>query len=72
MQCFHETAVDERDALPFCTRFCMRGNNAARAFEIRDGNFYLAGATKDALKATPEFQYNKVQAPPKPKKLTGQ
>ncbi|MFM0128406.1 PRC-barrel domain-containing protein [Paraburkholderia sediminicola] len=42
------------------------------ALDIRSGNFYLAGATKDALKATPEFQYNKVQAPPKPKKLTGQ
>jgi len=40
------------------------------ALDIRGGNFYLAGATKDALKATPEFQYNKVQAPPKPKKLT--
>jgi hypothetical protein len=24
------------------------------------------------LKSTPEFQYNKVQTPPKPKKLTGQ
>jgi hypothetical protein len=42
------------------------------ALDIRAGNFYLAGATKDALKATPEFQYSKVQAPPKPKKLTGQ
>jgi hypothetical protein len=42
------------------------------ALDIRGGNFYLAGATKAALKATPEFQYNKVQAPPKPKKLTEQ
>jgi PRC-barrel domain len=42
------------------------------ALDIRGGNFYLAGATKAALKATPEFQYSKVQAPPKPKKLTGQ
>jgi hypothetical protein len=42
------------------------------ALDIRSGTFYLAGATKDALKATPEFQYNKVQTPPKPKKLTGQ
>jgi hypothetical protein len=39
------------------------------ALDIRSGNFYLAGATKDALKATPEFQYSKVQTPPKPKKL---
>jgi hypothetical protein len=42
------------------------------ALDIRSGNFYLAGATKEALKATPEFQYNKVQSPPKPKKLTAQ
>ncbi|WP_345816130.1 PRC-barrel domain-containing protein [Paraburkholderia sp. PREW-6R] len=42
------------------------------ALDVRSGNFYLAGATKDALKATPEFQYNKVQSPPKPKKLTAQ
>jgi hypothetical protein len=39
------------------------------ALDIRGGDFYLAGATKDALKATPEFQYSKVQSPPKPKKL---
>ena len=39
---------------------------------IRDGNFYLAGATKDAIKATPAFEYNKIQSPPKPKKLQGQ
>jgi hypothetical protein len=42
------------------------------ALDIHDGNFYLAGASKAALKATPQFQYNKVQTPPKPKKLTGQ
>ncbi|WP_244817391.1 PRC-barrel domain-containing protein [Caballeronia sp. Lep1P3] len=39
------------------------------SLDIRNGNFYLAGATKQALKDTPEFQYNKVQAPPKPRKL---
>lgn len=38
------------------------------ALDIRGGNFYLAGATKAALKATPQFQYSKVQAAPKPKK----
>ncbi|MFL9871209.1 PRC-barrel domain-containing protein [Paraburkholderia megapolitana] len=37
------------------------------ALDIRDGNLYLAGATKEALKATPAFQYTKVQTPPKPK-----
>jgi len=42
------------------------------SLEIRNGNFYLAGATKEALKDTPEFQYNKVQAPPKPRKLKAQ
>jgi hypothetical protein len=42
------------------------------ALDIRGGNFYLAGATKAALKATPQFQYNKVQAPPKPKKVADQ
>ncbi|WP_118181132.1 PRC-barrel domain-containing protein [Paraburkholderia phosphatilytica] len=42
------------------------------SLDIRNGNFYLAGATKDALKATPEFQYNKVQTPPKPKKIEAQ
>ena len=39
------------------------------ALEARGGNLYLPGATKDALKATPEFQYAKVQSPPKPKKV---
>jgi hypothetical protein len=42
------------------------------AFEIRDGNFYLAGATKDALKATPAFEYNKVDKPAKPQKTQAQ
>lgn len=39
------------------------------SLDIRNGNFYLPGATKDALKNTPEFEYNKVKAPPKPHKL---
>jgi hypothetical protein len=39
------------------------------SLDIRNGNFYLAGATKEALKATPEFQYNKVQSAPKPRKI---
>ena len=39
------------------------------SLEVRNGNFYLPGATKDALKNTPEFEYNKVQAPAKPRKL---
>ncbi|CAD6559220.1 PRC-barrel domain-containing protein [Paraburkholderia metrosideri] len=42
------------------------------ALDLRGGNFYLAGATRNALKATPQFQYNKVQAPPKPKKVADQ
>ena len=40
--------------------------------DVRGGNLYLPGATKDALKATPAFQYAKVQSPPKPKKLDAQ
>jgi hypothetical protein len=43
-----------------------------QALDIRNGNFYLAGATKDALKATPAFEYSKVQAAPKPKKVQAQ
>ncbi|SAK51458.1 PRC-barrel domain-containing protein [Caballeronia pedi] len=39
------------------------------SLENRNGNFYLAGATKQALKNTPEFEYNKVQTPPTPRKL---
>jgi PRC-barrel domain len=42
------------------------------ALDIRNGNFYLAGATKDALKATPAFEYNKVQSPPKPRTIKTQ
>ncbi|TCK33479.1 PRC-barrel domain protein [Paraburkholderia sp. BL8N3] len=42
------------------------------AFEIRDGNFYLSGATKDALKATPAFEYSKVDKPAKPQKVQTQ
>lgn len=42
------------------------------ALDIRGGNFYLAGATKAALKATPAFQYSKMKTPPKPKKITAQ
>ena len=39
------------------------------ALHVRGGNLYLPGATRDALKATPAFQYAKVQSPPKPKKV---
>jgi hypothetical protein len=39
------------------------------ALDVRGGNLYLPGATKAALKATPEFLYAKVQSPPKPKKV---
>ena len=42
------------------------------SLDIRNGNFYLAGATKEALKDTPEFQYNKVQTPAKPRKIQAQ
>lgn len=41
------------------------------ALDVRGGNLYLPGATKEAIKATPEFQYAKVQSPPKPKKEPG-
>jgi hypothetical protein len=37
------------------------------SLDVRNGNLYLPGATKEALKATPAFQYTKVQSPPKPK-----
>jgi hypothetical protein len=40
-----------------------------QSLDIRDGNFYLAGATKQALKDTPEFEYSKIQTPPKPRKI---
>ena len=39
------------------------------SLDVRKGNIYLPGATKDALKATPAFQYAKVPSPPKPKKI---
>jgi hypothetical protein len=42
------------------------------SLDIRNGNFYLAGATKEALKDTPEFQYSKVETPPKPRKIQAQ
>ncbi|RQS67655.1 PRC-barrel domain containing protein [Burkholderia sp. Bp8963] len=39
------------------------------SLDVRNGNIYLPGATKEALKATPAFQYAKVPSPPKPKQL---
>lgn len=42
------------------------------ALEVRDGNFFLPGATKEAVNATPAFQYSKVRTPPKPKKISPQ
>jgi hypothetical protein len=41
-------------------------------FNIRDGNLFLAGATKDALKQVPEFQYNKLEKATRPRKLSSQ
>jgi hypothetical protein len=41
-------------------------------FEIRNGNLFLAGATKDALKQAPEFQYNKLEKATKPHKIKEQ
>ncbi|CAB3772913.1 PRC-barrel domain-containing protein [Paraburkholderia humisilvae] len=43
-----------------------------QALDFHDGNFYLSGATKDALKATPAFQYSKVDKPKKPQKMESQ
>jgi PRC-barrel domain len=43
-----------------------------QAFDFHDGNFYLPGATRDALKATPAFQYSKVDKPKKPQKMQSQ
>ena len=40
-----------------------------QAFDLKNGNFYLPGATKDALKATPAFEYSKVDKPKKPQKI---
>ena len=42
------------------------------SLDVRQGNLYLPGATKEALKATPAFQYAKVESPPKPKKIDKQ
>ncbi|TDV11376.1 PRC-barrel domain protein [Paraburkholderia caballeronis] len=42
------------------------------ALQVRDGNFFLPGATKEAIHATPEFQYSKIHTPPKPKKVDAQ
>ena len=42
------------------------------SLDVRQGNLYLPGATKEALKATPAFQYAKVESPPKPKKIEKQ
>lgn len=42
------------------------------SLDIRDGNFYLAGATREALKNTPEFQYSKIETPPKPRRVKSQ
>ncbi|POR46427.1 PRC-barrel domain protein [Paraburkholderia eburnea] len=39
------------------------------ALDVRNGNLYLPGATKEALKATPAFQYAKIESPPKPKRV---
>ncbi|KVR02904.1 photosystem reaction center subunit H [Burkholderia ubonensis] len=39
------------------------------SLDVRNGNIYLPGATKEALKATPAFQYAKVPSPPKPKQV---
>ena len=41
-------------------------------FQIRDGNLYLAGATKDALKSVPEFEYNKLEKATKPRKVSAE
>ncbi|MDR5783587.1 PRC-barrel domain-containing protein [Caballeronia sp. LZ065] len=35
--------------------------------DVKDGKLVLAGATKDAIKALPEFQYNKVKATAQPR-----
>lgn len=42
------------------------------ALEVRDGNFFLPGATKEAVNATPAFQYSKIHTSPRPKKLPQQ
>lgn len=35
--------------------------------DIRNGNLYLGGATKAALKSVPEFEYNKLEKATRPK-----
>jgi hypothetical protein len=35
--------------------------------DIRNGNLYLGGATKEALKSVPEFEYNRLEKATKPK-----
>ena len=41
-------------------------------FQIRDGNLFLAGATKEALKSVPEFEYNKLEKATKPRKVAAE
>lgn len=41
-------------------------------FQIRNGNLFLAGASKDALKASPEFEYNKLEKATKPEKVSAE
>lgn len=41
-------------------------------FSIKGGNLFLAGASKDALKAAPEFEYNKLEKATKPEKVSVQ
>jgi hypothetical protein len=41
-------------------------------FDIRNGNLYLARATREALKNLPEFQYNKLEKAIKPHKDSSQ
>ncbi|WP_408151802.1 PRC-barrel domain-containing protein [Paraburkholderia strydomiana] len=38
-------------------------------FEIRDGNLFLAGATKEALKSVPSFECNRLEKATKPRKV---
>jgi hypothetical protein len=37
------------------------------ALNVRNGDFYLTGAARDALKATAGFEYTRIEAPKKPK-----
>ncbi|QSN62795.1 PRC-barrel domain-containing protein [Caballeronia sp. M1242] len=36
-------------------------------FDVKNGKLVLPGATKDAIKALPEFQYSKVKSTPAPR-----